>query len=109
MEFYKDLYVSGFLKNKKNKLIKDIKNKNARADIYIITLPLCDHNQLEYYSTLMLKQKIYDEKEIFVVGIADGYLDSMYLVKDIYKDIYEKTGSTDVRRYFEDKRLKGGA
>ena len=109
MEFYEDLYISEFLKNKKNKLIKDIKRKNARPDIYIITLPLCDHNQLEFFSTLMLKQKIYDEKDIFIVGIADGYLDALYLVQDIYNDIYSKTGSTDIRRYFEDNRLKGGA
>lgn len=109
MEFYKDLYISEFLKKHKNKLIKDIKNKNVRPDIYVITLPLCDHNQLEFYSTLMLKQKVYNRDDLFIVGIAEGYIDSLYMVEKIYKDIYSRTGSTDIRRYIEERRRKGGA
>ena len=108
MEFYKDLYVSEFLKKKKNKLIKDIRRKESYPSIYVITLPSCDHNQLELYSSIMLKQKVYDRDDLFIVGIADGYDDALMVVQRIYDDVLLKTGNTDVRRYLEENRRKGG-
>ena len=108
MQFYKELYVSDILKKRKNKLIRELKQKKVRPGIYVITLPSCDHNQLEFYSSVLLKQKLFDRDDIFIVGIADGYLDALYLVQEIYDDILSKTNNTDIRRYIEKLRLEGG-
>ena len=108
MEFYKDLYVSEFLEKKRNKLVRDIRHKESYPSIYVIALPACDHNQLELYSSIMLKQKVYDRDDLFIVGIADGYDDALMIVQRIYDDVLLKTGNTDVRRYLEENRRKGG-
>ena len=108
MEFYKDLYVSEFLEKKRNKLVRDIRHKESYPSIYVIVLPACDHNQLELYSSIMLKQKVYDRDDLFIVGIADGYDDALMIVQRIYDDVLLKTGNTDVRRYLEENRRKGG-
>lgn len=49
-------------------------------------------NQLEFYSTLMFRQGSVIDDDIFVVGIAGGYDDALYLVEEIAKEVYEKTG-----------------
>lgn len=108
MEFYSDLYISDSLKKKRNKLIRDIKHKKASANIYVITLPFCDHNQMEFYSASMLKQGVFDKEDLFVIGIADGYDGAKDLIPHIFDDVYTITNDQDVRRYLEDSRQKGG-
>ena len=108
MEFYNNLYVSDSLIDKKNSIIRQIKRKNARHGIYIITLPHTKHNQLEFYSASMLKQKVYDKDDLFIVGIADGYFEAVELVRDIYDDILLDIEDNDIRRFIESHRQKGG-
>mgnify|MGYP000253900765 FL=1 len=56
-------------------------------------------NQLEFYSTLMFRQGSVIDDDIFAVGLASGYDDALYLVEEIAKEVYEKTGDLDIRSY----------
>ena len=60
-------------------------------------------NQLEFYSTLMFRQGSVIDDDIFVVGIAGGYDDALYLVEEIAKEVYEKTGDLDIRSYIRER------
>lgn len=94
-----DLYVSGLLKNKENKVIQNLMEEKLQPMIQVITLARGEQNHLEFFSALLLKQHIYEDQELFVVGLADGYEDALYLVEEIAQDVLEKTNGTDIRGY----------
>lgn len=105
MTFYCDLYVSEDLEKKKEKVLAKLSANKAQPSIYVITLAQGRQNHLEFYSSLLWKQHIYEDTPLLVVGIANGYDGAVYLVEQIASDIYEKTESTDIRGYIE-KRQK---
>ena len=57
------------------------------------------HTYLEFYSSMLLKQHIFDREELFVVGIADGYMDALYMVERITDDVFRETGNAEIRQY----------
>lgn len=101
MTFYCDLYVSEYLEKKKEKIIQKLRENKAQPSVYVITLAQGRQNHLEFYSSLLLKQHIYEDTPLFVVGIADGYDDALYLTERIVTEIYNQTKGTDVRGYIE--------
>lgn len=105
MTFYCDLYVSEELEKKREKVLSKLTENKAQPTVYVITLAQGRQNHLEFYSSLLLKQHIYEDTPLFVVGIANGYDDALYMVERIASEIYEKTKGTDIRGYIE-KRQK---
>ena len=93
MRFYKNLYVSESMAKKKEKVIAKLNKKKYPLKTYVIALIEEGENQMEFYSTLMFRQ------DIFAVGLASGYDDALYLVEEIAKEVYEKTGDLDIRSY----------
>ena len=91
MRFYKNLYVSESMTKKKEKVIAKLNKKKYPLNTYVIVLIEEGENQLEFYSTLMFRQGSVIDDDIFVVGLADGYDDALYLVEEIAKEVYEKT------------------
>ena len=86
MRFYKYLYVSDSLAKKKEKMLKRLKSGKYPIGIYMIVLIEEGTNQLEFYNTVLLKQELLDDKTQFVVGLASGYDDAVYLVEEILQD-----------------------
>ena len=103
MKFYRNLYVSESLEKKKDKIIQKMKKGKYPLTIYILALIEEGENQLEFYSSALLRQKMVSDEGIFVVGIAAGYDDAVYLVEDIAKEVYERTGSLDIRSYIQEQ------
>ena len=95
MRFYKNLYVSESMAKKKEKVIAKLNKKKYPLKTYVIALIEEGENQLEFYSTLMFRQG----SVIDAVGLASGYDDALYLVEEIAKEVYEKTGDLDIRSY----------
>ena len=73
MEFYRELYVSRSLKKREKRIIEGLKKKRFRKDLYLIVLAQGKQNPLEFFSVLLLKQHIFEDAGLFVVGLADGY------------------------------------
>lgn len=96
---YCNLYVSDILEKQKNKVIEDLMKRKPRPDICVITLAQGAQNHLEYFSTLILQQHFYDEKELFVIGIAEGREDAAEIVREITQEVLDETGGTDIRGY----------
>lgn len=99
MKFYKNLYLGVGLEKKKEKIIEKLETGKYPLTLYILTLAQTEENQLEFYSTLMLRQKLIADKDVFVVGLATGYEDALYMVEEITREVYEKTGGADIRGY----------
>ena len=108
-KFFCDLYVSEGWEKKKLKLIKKLqKNKlqknKLQPSVYVITLSQGKQNHLEYYSSLLLKQHIFDNASLFIVGIANGYDGALSLIERIAEEAYEKTGEVNLRKFLLDRQ-----
>ena len=68
MEFYRELYVSRSLKKREKRIIEGLKKKRFRKDLYLIVLAQGKQNPLEFFSVLLLKQHIFEDAGLFVVG-----------------------------------------
>ena len=99
VKFYHDLYVSENWVNKKKKIMKKLKENRLQPEVYVITLAGGMQNNLEFYSSMLLKQHLFEKKELFVVGIADGYMDALDMVERITEDVFRETGDAKIRRY----------
>ena len=99
VKFYCDLYISENWMNKKRKIMARLQKNRLQPAVYVIALSQGEQNQLEIFSAMLMKQYVFDDKELFVVGIADGYLDALYLVEEMTEEAYRETGDADIRRW----------
>ena len=109
MRFYKNLYVSESLEKKKDKIIKKLSAGKYGLTLYLLVLIPEGENQLEFYSAAMLRQKLISDEGLFVVGIASGYDDAVYLVQEIAGEVYEATGGLDIRSYIREQESREDA
>ena len=103
-KFFCDLYVSEGWEKKKLKLIKKLQKNKLQPSVYVITLSQGKQNHLEYYSSLLLKQHIFDNASLFIVGIANGYDGALSLIERIAEEAYEKTGEVNLRKFLLDRQ-----
>lgn len=104
IKFYCDLYISEEFHTKKEKIIKKLRNNKVQPQVYVLALPARKQNHLEFYSSLMLKQRAFQNTPVFVVGIANGYDDALYMTQDLVKEVYKKTKDTNIRGYIESRQ-----
>lgn len=98
--------MSESLEKKKDKIIQKMKKGKYPLTIYILALIEEGENQLEFYSSAILRQSVVSDDGIFVVGIASGYDDAVYMVEDIAKEVYEKKGNLDIRSYIQEREAQ---
>lgn len=103
MKFYKNLYVTELVKDRKDKIISKLQNGEFPLVCYLLVLLENGDSQLEFYSTTLLHQKQLQEDNMFVVGLAAGYRDAVRLVQSITQEVYEHTGGADIRTYIREK------
>lgn len=102
MRYYKHLYLTEGLEKKKKKSSVSWKPVNC-SQVYVITLAVSERNQLEIYPTIQFKQPAFPEQELFVVGITKGYDEAVELVEQIVQEVYDQTGTRDIRSYILEK------
>ena len=44
-------------------------------------------------------QSIFEHSKLFVIGIADGYDEALFLVEEIVQDVYQETKSANARQF----------
>ena len=103
MRFYRHLYLSDGLEKKKEKVIRKLEKNKLQYDLYLVTLPVTEKNQLEIYNSALFKQPDYPVGDLFVVGLAKGYDTALELVEEITRTVYNETKGTDVRSYILEK------
>ena len=99
IRLYCDLYVSECWQEKKEKIIKRLVDNRLQPQVYVITLAQGEQNYLEFFSSVLLNQRIYKETELFVVGIAAGYWEAVSMIKDMTERVYKETGDANVRQF----------
>ena len=103
MRYYKHLYLTEGLEKKKEKIIRKLEAGKLQPGVHVITLAVSERNQLEIYPTIQFKQPAFPEQELFVVGITKGYDEAVELVEQIVQEVYDQTGTCDIRSYILEK------
>lgn len=104
MYFYKELYISDQLSDKKDKIIWNLKHNAGMVGAYLIMLAANGTDVFDICHSAVVMQDYYHTEDIYVVGLANGKREAMKLVQAIIEDIYQKTGSYEnLRSYLEDK------
>ena len=106
MKFYKNLYVSDGYKKKKEKLIQKMKDGKYPLSAFVLVLIENGPNQMEFYPTAMLYQGYLTTDNLYVVGLAESYMDAVYMVEEITREVYESTGTADIRSYMKSQEIQ---
>lgn len=104
MKFYRNLYLTENLKKKKYKMMWKLKSGSGMVNVYAITLASNGKDLLDIIHSAVTIQPAVRRRLPLVVGIASGYDGALALVEAIVKDVYERTGSYEVRKFFEETR-----
>lgn len=100
MKWYRPLYLGDNAKEKKYRLITGVRLRRRQHNVYVIVLAENGKNLLEIYPSFVLLQDYYRRRELEVVGIACGYQEACQVVRQIIDDVYQQTGSFDVKAVF---------
>ena len=85
---------------------KKIEKNKWQFEIYLIALTKNDNNHLEIFNSVLLLQEAISKNELFLVGIASGYTESLELVEKITQEVYDETSGVDIRNYILQKQQK---
>ena len=99
MRYYKYLYMQEGLEKKKDKIIKKLEKKKLLPNFHVITLASNPENNLDIISGKFLFQTSFPQEDMFVVGIVKSYDEALGYVESIIREVYDKTGATDIRSY----------
>lgn len=94
---YCNLYVSEELQHKKEQVLEGLMRQELKFPVYLLTLAEGEQNQLEFFSSALLKQPYYAEKELFIVGLAKDYQAAADLVAQITRDVLSRTNGLQIR------------
>lgn len=104
MKYYYALYTDEHTKDKQEQIIKKIQKDKWQPEVYLISLTKNEKNHLEIFNSVLLIQKAMYKEELFVVGIASGYIESLELVEKITQEVYDETNRVDIRNYILQKQ-----
>lgn len=101
MKWYKPLYVGDMAKKQKREIIRNIKKRKFMACACFICLALNKEELLEIYPVYTLKHKRFPVDDLYILGIASTHGEAIELVTIIINEVYQKTGTVNVRQYFQ--------
>ena len=104
MRFYHDLFWSVSLREKKHKIIDNLKKNKVQLNKYLVVLTNNEANHLEFFDSIVLKQNLPIQDDLFVVGVADGYPRALEIVEKITREVYNQTSGADIRSYLLTKQ-----
>ena len=104
MKYYYSLYMDEYVKENKEKIIKNMEKDKWQLEKYLIALTKNEANHLEIFNSVLLVQKAMLKEDLFIVGIASGYTESLELVEKITQEVYDETSGVDIRNYILQKQ-----
>ena len=104
MRFYNKLYVGESVKHTERVKWK-LRLKVGQSDIYLIVVSQNGDNQLEFFQSGLLKQKVFRRQDYFIVGIAGNYKEAVGLIERITQDCVDATGTCNIKAFLLDESL----
>lgn len=94
------LYISENIKKKKDRVVASINNREATFGIYCIAFASHPDNLFDILDANELLFPHYKKTEVRIAGLAKGKEEAIDLVQKMLLEVYDKTGSFNVRTYF---------
>lgn len=104
MKYYCNLYLSEEYQEKKQELIDDLEKKFFHWNQYLLVLKDEGVNQLEIFHSILLKQKVFEQEGLLVIGIANGMDDAYAMVEKITQEVYNETKTTELKGYLLERQ-----
>lgn len=101
MKYYYNLYWSEDLIGKEKDILTKLSHERVLLNKYVIVTTENDANHLEFFDSILLKQKMIKRDHLFVVGIGEGYTGALEVVEKITQDVYDVTKGTDIRKFLQ--------
>lgn len=101
MKWHKPLYVGEVAKKHKREIIRNIKKRKFMVRACFICLALNKEELLEIYPVYTLKHSRFPVDDLYILGIAQTYEEALELVTSMIDEVYQKTGTVNVRQYFQ--------
>lgn len=96
-----DLFVGESLKEKYQKLLPRIeKGKKVKKGITVIAYAVNEKDLFDLIPAKEIKLSVRQEQNLYVLGLAGNRKEAFFLVQKMVMEVYQKTGSFDVRGYF---------
>lgn len=99
LKWYKNLYVGNTAKKKEKAIRRKINCGLGTFDIYVVTVAAGQGNNLDIFSAGQLLKAQVRKRCPMIVGIAVGYEEALEIVEQIVKDVWERTGTVEVRSW----------
>lgn len=103
MEWYRDLYVTEGVHQKKQTLIEKIEKKAGLPDICIVTLAANGRDLFDIFSSDLLFQTPLHGHCPMIVGIAKGKEEAVDLAVKLVLAAYRQNGDFDIRKYLRNQ------
>lgn len=104
MRWYRKLYMGKLARKQRFRIVSFVKRKKTMQDVFLITLATNPNNLLDIYPSDVLIQPFFEDRDIFILGIAVGKGEALELTQTILDEVYQATGTTQVRSYFEARK-----
>lgn len=100
------VYSTDGISERENRIIKHLKRGKKTGGVYCIIFSSNPENLFDILSEDDLLSPYYSEYDPEVIGLAESKDDAILLVKELLKEVYEKTGDFKVRDYFRPRYNK---
>src|SRR5690606_34273942 len=97
IQWASSLYIGDKLQKKKDRVIKNISNRKITSDVYCIAFASQPCNLFDIMNANELLFPHYKKADIKIVGLAKGKDEAIDLVQDMLMEVYNNTGSFNVR------------
>ncbi len=97
--WYENLYMGAKAKRRRFAIIQDIREKKSGAGVYVITPPSNGNNILDIYPTETILKEYFEDREMLILGIAQGYQEALKLAGRIVDEMYRKTGCFRIEEF----------
>ncbi|MDO4333486.1 MAG: hypothetical protein Q4C58_12490 [Eubacteriales bacterium] len=97
MKFYRRLYVGESIK-KVNKVKWKLQTGAGQFSVYVISISHT-RDQLDIFHCSLLKQKYFDRKNLYVVGLANSKGEAYQLVGEMLRDTLESGMDGDIKGF----------
>ncbi len=98
MKWYSNLYLGEEAGKKKTKLINQLEKHSISFGVYVITPASNGKDLLDVLPAFMLYKEQNRERKI--LGLAVTKEEALEVAANIIQDVFQKTGTYDVRGYF---------
>ena len=106
MKYYYNLYANDTIRENKMRILSKIDRGEIVFGKYLVVLTQNEKNHLEFYDSAYVTQNFVEKKDLFVIGIAEGYGGAVKIVEEIVNEVLRVTGGTDIRNYLQAQQLE---